>query len=424
MGGTAFRLRSLWLGVVAPVALVGLGAPAQAQGIFCPSNVTGGATTLSSGFCTNGGIGAFSNAALASQALSDVTQASTDQSTNTAVEAISARRRTEEVQQQAPPAAPRERNLPPREPSRTPEKTEQLIYKAPIAPAPYEPHWGVWAEGFGDYDRLTGNRILQRRCCWGYWWYWWARYPDESQFHHQGNDWWICRGRRSHLPKFRTWRWYANNGNFDRVPMVKSQLIYNEFTRYSYPGRHRVWYPSGHLSGPSVGAYATYFLNGFSTDLTLKVDFLHLNETFTNSLAFSNGTNPVGTTFAAGAGSTNLTQYGIVWNVQQKIPLSNVSWIEPTVGLRYYIADYNSRCSPTRPGRRPPSSNAGRCASGYAVPLEQCRGHPDLDRARLRRSDRVRLRSNRRSFPRHGWRRRVCGDTGQSARPGHRRGQI
>ena len=37
MGGTAFRLRSLWLGVVAPVALVGLGAPAQAQGIFCPS---------------------------------------------------------------------------------------------------------------------------------------------------------------------------------------------------------------------------------------------------------------------------------------------------------------------------------------------------------------------------------------------------
>ena len=86
-----------------------------------------------------------------------MTQASTDQSTNTAVEAISARRRTEEVQQQAPPAAPRERNLPPREPSRTPTKTEPLIYKAPIAPAPYEPHWGVWAEGFGDYDRLTGN---------------------------------------------------------------------------------------------------------------------------------------------------------------------------------------------------------------------------------------------------------------------------
>ena len=50
---------------------------------------------------------------------------------------------------------------------------------------------------------------------------------------------------------------------------------------------------------------------------------------------------PTSTTFAAGAGSTNLTQYGIVWNIQQKIFLSNVSWIEPTVGLRYYIADYD-----------------------------------------------------------------------------------
>ena len=124
-------------------------------------------------FVRNGNnIGAFSNAALASQALSDVTQASTDQSTNTAVEAISARRRTEEVQQQAPPAAPRERNLPPREPSRTPTKTEPLIYKAPIAPAPYEPHWGVWAEGFGDYDRLTGNGFSNGVVVGGnYWWY-------------------------------------------------------------------------------------------------------------------------------------------------------------------------------------------------------------------------------------------------------------
>src|SRR5262245_57417151 len=159
MRGTAFRLRSLWLGVVAPVALVGLGAPAQAQGIFCPSNVQGGPTTLQSGFCSNPSTGAFSNAALGSQALSDVTQASSQQSTDTAVQAVSARRRTEQVQQEAPPSAPRERKLPPREPSRMPTKTEPLIYKAPIAPVPYEPQWGVWAEGFGEYDRLTGDGV-------------------------------------------------------------------------------------------------------------------------------------------------------------------------------------------------------------------------------------------------------------------------
>jgi hypothetical protein len=96
---------------------------------------------------------------------------------------------------------------------------------------------------------------------------------------------------------------------------------------------------SGHLTGPSLGAYATYFRNGFSTDLALKVDFLHLNETFTDSLAFNN---PVGTIVNAGAGSTNLINYGIAWNIQQKILLSNASWIEPTVGFRYYIADYDS----------------------------------------------------------------------------------
>ena len=113
---------------------------------------------------------------------------------------------------------------------------------------------------------------------------------------------------------------------------------------------------SGHLTGPSLGAYATYFRNGFSTDLTLKVDFLHLNESFADTLAFNVqapnagavcgvpvGAYPCPTSVAAqGAGSTNLINYGIVWNVQQKIFLSNASWIEPTVGLKYYIADYDS----------------------------------------------------------------------------------
>src|SRR5262249_37250280 len=99
---------------------------------------------------------------------------------------------------------------------------------------------------------------------------------------------------------------------------------------------------SGHLSGPSLGAYATYFLNGFSTDLTLKVDFLHLNETFTDSLAFGNGGGQFAQVAFQGSGSTNLINYGIVWNIQQKFFLSNATWIEPTAGIKYYIADYDS----------------------------------------------------------------------------------
>ena len=359
MGATAFRLRLLWLGVVAPVALMGLGVPAQAQ-IFCPQTAPfgAGAPTLQAGLCTNGVTGAFSNAALASQALSDVTQASSDQSTNTAVEAISARRRIEQVQEEAPPSAPRERKLPPREPSRTPEKTEQLIYKAPAAPVIYEPQWGVWAEGFGDYDRLTGvGSTLMGVSIGG-----------------AGGGPGFCGVgcTNTNVPVSLSFTTKATTGGFvagvDRTYRNfgpwGGTLIAGILTGYmssnlsssatsSTGGITNVGGTpvgggfgtlSGRLSGPSVGAYATYFRNGFSTDLTLKVDFLHLNETFADNLTFFGQVNTSNPAFVAfqGAGSTNLTNYGIVWNVQQKIFLSNASWIEPTAGLKYYIADYDS----------------------------------------------------------------------------------
>ena len=339
MGGTTFRLRSFWLGVVAPVALVGLGAPAQAQGIFCPVSSNGqNGIALQSGFCTNGpnGVGAFSNAALGSQALSDVTQASSQQSTDTVVQAVSARRRTEEVQQQAPPPAPRERKLPPREPSRMPTKMEPSIYKAPIVPVPYEPRWGVWAEGFGEYDKLTGDGAAT------------APIVGLQQ---------LGSMNLSFTTKATTGgfvagadRTYRNFGAGDGTLIagiltgylwsnLSSSTISSPATAGTGVGTG-FGTISGHLSGPSLGAYATYFLNGFSTDLTLKVDFLHLNETFTDSLSF--GGADTFTSFFAGAGSTNLINYGIVWNIQQKFFLSNASWIEPTVGLKYYIADYDS----------------------------------------------------------------------------------
>ena len=342
MGGTAFRLRSLWLGVVAPVALVGLGAPAQAQGIFCPISVQGLPTTLQSGFCTNipagGGTGAFSNAALASQALSDVTQASSQQSTDTAVQAVSARRRTEQVQQETPPSVPRERKLPPREPSRMPTKTEPLIYKAPIAPVPYGPQWGVWAEGFGEYDRLTGDGLSSTAIVpLG------LNTPMNLSFTTKATTGGFVAGAD------RTFRNLGPGGGTLITGILTGYLWSNLSSSTTSAGSAAAQIGpgsgtlSGHLSGPSVGAYATYFLNGFSTDLTLKVDFLHLNETFTDALAFNPvGGNPVGTIVNAGTGSTNLINYGIVWNVQQKIFLSNVSWIEPTAGLKYYIADYDS----------------------------------------------------------------------------------
>ena len=219
-----------------------------------------------------------------------------------------------------------------------PTKTEPLIYKAPIAPVPYGPQWGVWAEGFGEYDRLTGDGFTSGPGIGigG------LATPMNLSFTTKATTGGFVAGAD------RTFRNFGPGGGTLITGILTGYLWSNlsSSTTSSPVTATQVGTGfgtlSGHLSGPSVGAYATYFLNGFSTDLTLKVDFLHLNETFTESLAFSDGTNPDGTTFAAGAGSTNLNNYGIVWNIQQKIFLSNATWIEPTVGLRYYIADYDS----------------------------------------------------------------------------------
>jgi hypothetical protein len=50
---------------------------------------------------------------------------------------------------------------------------------------------------------------------------------------------------------------------------------------------------SATVSGPTVGAYATYFSEGFSTDVAVKFDFLTVNETFNDLLATTqSGNNP------------------------------------------------------------------------------------------------------------------------------------
>jgi hypothetical protein len=75
-------------------ALIALGYPAgsRAQSVFCPTNIP----DLANGACTNGTNGAFSGAALASQALSELSQTTTQQTTRNASDAVTARRAQEE----------------------------------------------------------------------------------------------------------------------------------------------------------------------------------------------------------------------------------------------------------------------------------------------------------------------------------------
>src|SRR5262245_54906182 len=69
---------------------------AQTQTIFCPAfftgNNSGQSVFLSNGSCTNGSEGAFSGAALASQALTEMSQTTTQVTTNELGKAIVERR--------------------------------------------------------------------------------------------------------------------------------------------------------------------------------------------------------------------------------------------------------------------------------------------------------------------------------------------
>jgi len=94
------------------------------------------------------------------------------------------------------------------------------------------------------------------------------------------------------------------------------------------------------VSGPTVGGYATYFNAGFSTDVTVKFDFLTVNETFNDLLATTIQTNPF--VAFAGAGSVNLLNSTVVGNLNYRFDLYPNLWVEPTVGVQYTNSSYGS----------------------------------------------------------------------------------
>jgi Autotransporter beta-domain len=98
------------------------------------------------------------------------------------------------------------------------------------------------------------------------------------------------------------------------------------------------------VSGPTVGAYATYFSAGFSTDVTAKFDFLTVNETFNDLLATTTGQAQGVQAFLpfAGAGSVNLLNSTVIGNLNYRFDLYPNFWIEPTVGVAYTNSSYGS----------------------------------------------------------------------------------
>jgi hypothetical protein len=142
---------------------IGYPAEVRAQTIFCPATFGSGPgqgqpVFLANGSCTNGSDGAFSGAALASQALSELSQTTTQTNTKEIGKAIVERREQERERMRRPvrPAreVPREKPTP-----------AEVVRKEP-PPPPIEPvRFATWTQVFGDYQKrdAAGPGVLN--CC-------------------------------------------------------------------------------------------------------------------------------------------------------------------------------------------------------------------------------------------------------------------
>jgi len=358
----------LKIAVVATVlSMVGLGSGAVQAQIFCPAAVPGQTgILLQGGTCTNGPTGAYSNATLASQALSDLSQSTTQETTRTATNAISDRRQTEAdrcpdgleriggvcrrpaAAEPAPSSstAPAERAK--RERHATPARMPVYmpVYKAPPPVVDTGVRVAAWANVFGDYERRSGTGATSINCCSG------AvagglPNPLNLSASSVANTVGFLGGLDFTSRNLRS----QGDGLIAGLLLGYAETDMNLTTTSTTTTTHVGSGSStlqARLSGPSAGVFATYFSGGFSIDNTFKADFLSLNENFTDNLAFTANANPSIAPFPAtfsSAGSTNLTNLSSFGNINYRFRLSEQYWIEPTAGYNYTSSRYDQNAA-------------------------------------------------------------------------------
>jgi Autotransporter beta-domain len=315
---------------------------AQTQTIFCPATFTGNnsgqSVFLSNGSCTNGSEGAFSGAALASQALSELSQTTTQTNTKEIGKAIVERREQERERMRRPVRPARE--VPPEKP-----KPAEVVRKEP-PPPPIEPvRFGTWTQVYGDYQKrdAAGPGILN--CC----------VVNNIPFNGNQPNLALNIDSRTSTVGFVAGADLTTQGLFSGfIAGVTAGYTWSEMklnTSATSIDQPAVGTGVSHLratvSGPTVGAYATYFSEGFSTDVAVKFDFLTVNETFNDLLATTQGKAgdnlpPPAFIAISGAGSVNLLNGTVVGNLNYRFDLYPNFWIEPTVGVAYTHSSYGS----------------------------------------------------------------------------------
>jgi len=324
-------------------------SPAQAQNALCPSMIPNQGGILFTGSSCTGdkGSGAYSNAALASQSLGELSESSTEQATIAALASISERRSTEQQKcpdgytrfagECVPAAASRYAADPPDAiaatmPPSLRAMTASLNTAAEQPPAPDPPHWAVWTQGYGDYMRQSGQSLGT------------AMDFTSTALSANSSTWTggILGGADYTLRNVAS----AGDGlivglligfEFSDVSLKTSSVTPAQENR---PNGNATY--NAHLSGPATGVYASYFNNrGFSTDLAFKAEFYALNLAFTDLLGFQGVPGFLMTPYQhSDSGSTSLNDYTFTGNVNYRILTSAATWVEPTAGFEYTISQY------------------------------------------------------------------------------------
>ena len=278
-----------------------------------------------SGNCTNPqAAGAFSGAALASQAIGDLAGSSTIVETTTAIKAIEERRETPPeacpsgqvlvdgickpppapvTEVAAPPAVPAVSAPSPRPPgleniaskakavSRAPSvalPTKKAVYEAP-PPAIYDQSFriGSWAQGFGDYEHRTGDGNVVINCCAG------ASAPsntnitplalDATSTTSSGGFVGGIDGTKRGLFGPQDGIIFGLLGGYTWTNISLETTALSSIPSQTASGSSRT---TAHIDGPSVGGYLSYFNGPLSNDFLIKDDFLSLNETSSQILGF------------------------------------------------------------------------------------------------------------------------------------------
>ncbi len=372
--------------------IVGHPGEVRAQTVFCPSSVLSQSGINSSGgTCTNeqtagsNSTGSFSGAILAGQALSELSQSTTQETTRQTATSVSERREKEvercaegfsrvdgTCQRNPPPVAeaapavslkplPSEKPAPkkakkakiaaiPREEAPAPAHRappQAMVCKdGPCAPppVPIEPavRFGGWTQVYGDYEKRDATAPGGIVCCvaggilgpipleltaksrTGS-----VGFQAGADLTARGilfaNDGIIAGGFGGYMSSDLTLNTAALSGDLTNLK--------NEFAHLN-----------ANLAGPTAGLYATYFSGPFSADVLLNVFLPHLNVNFIDSLAFCAcfGAPTFGKVPFVGAGSTDLIDATIAGNLNYRFALYPSFWIEPTVGAQYTNLSYGS----------------------------------------------------------------------------------